>query len=300
MSKQRVNWPKISIVTTNLNQDAYLEKTILSVTEQGYPNLEYIIIDGKSSDSSVDIIKKHEAKIAYWCTEEDRGLYYALNKGFEKATGEILMWINSDDLLNSGALFNVAEIFNAFPQVDWITGINISFDEKGRVIGADRAIGFTKYDFYTHNYQWLQQESTAWRKNLWEKAGGCLNIDYKYAADFDLWIRFFKFSNLYPCDVLIGGFRMRSANQLSLNFLNTYQAEVNKIIDKEKKDLPPSILNDLRMLKAIKIIRLVLKYSILFDLKIFSRILNKLERNLLKKPATRIHINRLNCQFEMI
>jgi glycosyltransferase involved in cell wall biosynthesis len=300
MSENHVNWPKVSVVTTNLNQDTYLEKTILSVIGQCYPNLEYIIIDGKSSDGSVEIIKKYENNIAYWCTEQDNGLYHALNKGFEKATGEILMWINSDDLLNPGAIFNVAQIFNTFPQVDWITGINISFDEKGRVIGADRAKGFTKYDFYTHNYQWLQQESTAWRKNLWEKAGSCLNTNYKYAADFDLWIRFFRFSNLYPCDILIGGFRMRSGNQISLNFFDAYQTEVNKIISKEKKNISQPEKNVLKLLKAIKIIRLILKYSLLFDLKIFARILNKLERKLLKKSTARIHVNRLNCQFEMM
>lgn len=300
MKKEQVNWPKISVVTTNLNQDFYLEETILSVVNQNYPNLEYIIIDGKSSDSSVDIIRKHESKITYWCTEEDEGLYHALNKGFSKATGELLMWINSDDLLHPGALFNVGEMFSTFPQVDWITGINISFDEKGRVIGADRAIGFTKYDFYTHNYQWLQQESTAWRRSLWEKARSNLNTDYKYAADFDLWIRFFRFADLYPCDVLIGGFRMRSKNQLSLNFFDTYQAEVNQIITKEKSRLSVPIINFLRLLKAIRVIRLVLKYSFLLDLKIFDRILNKLERKLTKKPTARIQINRLNCKFEII
>jgi glycosyltransferase involved in cell wall biosynthesis len=294
------NWPKISVVTTNLNQDAFLEETILSVTNQNYPNLEYILIDGKSTDRSLDIIKKHKDKFTYWCSEDDEGLYHALNKGFDRATGEIFMWINSDDLLHPGSLFNVAEIFSTFPSVDWITGLNISFDEKGRVIGADRAKGFTKYDFYTYKYQWLQQESTVWRKSLWQKAGNSLNSNYKYAADFDLWIRFFRFVNLYPCDVLIGGFRMRSKNQLSLNFLDTYEAEVNEIINAEKRNLTKPTLKVLHLLNTIKILRAVLQYTYILDLKIFARLLDKLERNLLEKPTARIHINRLTCQFEII
>lgn len=294
------NWPKISVVTTNLNQGIFLEETILSVINQNYPNLEYILIDGKSTDSSIDIIRKYKDKFTFWCSEKDEGLYHALNKGFDKATGEIFMWINSDDLLHPGSLFNVAEIFSAFSSVDWITGINISFDEKGRTIGADRAKGFTKYDFYTHKYQWLQQESTAWRKSLWQKAGNCLNTNYKYAADFDLWIRFFRFANLYPCDVLIGGFRMRSNNQLSLNFLDTYEAEVNEIINTEKKNVASSTLKVLYVLDIIKIVRVVLRYTYILDLKIFARLLDKLERNLIKKPTPRIHINRLTCKFEII
>ncbi len=299
MNYNQANLPKISVVTTNLNQDGFLENTILSVINQEYPNLEYIIIDGESRDESINIIKKYEDKIAYWCSEKDNGLYDALNKGFKKANGEILMWINSDDLLHPGSLFNVAEIFTSFPQIDWITGINISFDELGRVIGADRAIGFTKYDFYSFNYQWLQQESTAWRRSLWEKAGSCLNTKYKYAGDLDLWVRFFRFATLYPCDVLIGGFRMRSKNQLSLDSLITYHTEADEIIKLENKNISGTTLRTLRLLKAIKLTRTLLSYSILFDLKIFNKILNRMERMLSKKPSPRIQVNRLTCSFEI-
>jgi len=299
MNYNQADLPKISIVTTNLNQDAFLENTILSVINQKYPNLEYIIIDGESKDESLKIIKKYEDKIAYWCSEKDNGLYDALNKGFKKANGEILMWINSDDLLHPGSLFNVAEIFTSFPHVDWITGINISFDEVGRVIGADRAIGFTKYDFYSFNYQWLQQESTAWRKSLWEKAGSCLNTRYKFAADLDLWIRFFRFSALYPCDILIGGFRMRSKNQLSLDSLESYYIEANQIIKLENRKLSGVTLKTLRLLKGIQLMRTLLKYSILLDLKIFTKVLNRMERLIISKPVPRIQVNRLTCAFEI-
>ena len=92
------NLPKISIVTPSFNQAQFIEETILSVLNQNYPNLEYIIIDGGSTDGSVDIIKKYADKIAYWVSEKDSGMYDAINKGFGKSTGEILAWINSDDI----------------------------------------------------------------------------------------------------------------------------------------------------------------------------------------------------------
>ena len=96
--------PKISTVTPSFNQGKFLEKTILSVLEQGYPNLEYIIIDGGSSDESVDIIKKYADRLNYWVSEADRGQSHAINKGFERATGEIFGWLNSDDWYHPGAL----------------------------------------------------------------------------------------------------------------------------------------------------------------------------------------------------
>ncbi len=94
-------YPKISIVTPSYNQGQYLEQTILSVIGQNYPNLEYIIIDGGSTDNSIEIIKKYERYLAYWVSEKDKGHYHAVQKGFDKSTGEIMSWLNSDDILHS-------------------------------------------------------------------------------------------------------------------------------------------------------------------------------------------------------
>ncbi len=109
-----MTYPKISIVTPNLNQGKFLEETILSVLDQKYPNLEYIIIDGGSTDNSIDIIKKYEKNLFYWTSEKDNGMYEAIQKGFEKATGDIMAWINSDDLYHRNVFFVVAEIFSNF------------------------------------------------------------------------------------------------------------------------------------------------------------------------------------------
>jgi glycosyltransferase involved in cell wall biosynthesis len=106
-----MNLPKISIITPNYNGGEYLEETIQSILTQNYPNLEYIIIDGGSTDNSVEIIKKYEDQLSFWVSEPDKGLYDAIQKGFDKSSGEIMAWLNSDDLYHKNAFFTVVEIF---------------------------------------------------------------------------------------------------------------------------------------------------------------------------------------------
>lgn len=298
-ARKDIVWPKITVVTPNFNHVDYLEDTILSVISQNYPSLEYIIIDGGSTDGSIDIIKKYERKLSYWLSEPDQGVYDAVNKGFAKSSGAILMWLNSDDLLHPGALFNVGEIFYSFPEVRWITGINTSYDETGRVIGADRARGFSRFDFCTYRYQWLQQESTAWRRDLWEQAGGALDTRYKLAADFELWLRFFRYTSLYPCDVLIGGFRMRSKNQLSADFISVYHEEAEQAIKNERKMMKGNERALVFCLEFIAFIKKVLRYTYVLDWKIFDRGLNKLSR-IIRKPSYRLQVNRATCRFEIV
>src|SRR5690606_31772171 len=105
---ERTDWPKISIVTPSYNQGQFIEETILSILNQNYPNLEYIIIDGGSTDNTVEIIKKYEDRITYWVSEKDNGQADAINKGLEQCTGEIFNWINSDDYLAKKSLYSIA------------------------------------------------------------------------------------------------------------------------------------------------------------------------------------------------
>jgi len=222
--------PKISIVTVNFNGGEYLERTINSVLNQRYPNLEYIIIDGGSSDHSVDIIRKYSSELHYWISEADGGMYEALQKGLSKTTGELLAWINSDDLYHQNCFFRVAEIFSDYPQIAWLTGVPSAIDEKDNVMipKFDDYPVWSKFRYYSGDYKWIQQESTFWRRSLWDKAGGKLDTTLKLAGDFKLWLTFFKYEKLYTAPILIGGFRMRRYGQQSIENAESYANEVKR------------------------------------------------------------------------
>lgn len=234
MNSKSINKPlKISIITPNFNGGEHLEETILSVLNQNYSNLEYIIIDGGSTDNSLEIIKKYEDYLAYWVSESDDGLYHAIQKGFDKSTGEIMAWINSDDMYHKGSFSIVSEIFLKFKDVNWLMGKPSAYDEKGRTIKVHDLKRWSRFNFYTGDYEWIQQESVFWRRSLWEKINNNLDLSIKLAADFELWMRFFRHEKLYVINALIGGFRLRSKNQISLDFLDSYRKEVDAIIEKE-------------------------------------------------------------------
>lgn len=224
-------YPKISIVTPSYNQGRYLEETIRSVLDQGYPNLEYIIIDGGSSDNSKEIIDKYKNRLSYCVSEPDNGMYSAIQKGFERSSGEILAWINSDDVYQKNAFFVVAEIFQSFPDVKWIQGLPSFTDEQNRLVAVNNFRGWSKYDFYMRDYEWIQQESCFWRRGLWVESGGKFNENLKLAADFDLWARFFKHGELYSLNTVLASFRMRTKDQKSLESMNAYKAEVKQVYD---------------------------------------------------------------------
>jgi glycosyltransferase involved in cell wall biosynthesis len=225
--------PKISIVTPSFNQGDFLEETILSVLSQKYPNLEYIIIDGGSTDNSIEIISKYKDQLAYWVSERDTGQYEAINKGFAKSTGEIMAWINSDDKYMPWCFQLVSEIFRELPEVEWLTTLfPFVWDENGRPMrcflrGGYNQQGFLKGDNLPD--QCIQQESVFWRRTLWEKTNETLNCSYNLAADFELWNRFFQKADLYSVQFPLGGFRLHS-NQKSLLYRQQYIREANEIL----------------------------------------------------------------------
>src|SRR5687767_14887936 len=149
-------YPKISIVTPSYNDAAFLEQTILSLLNQGYPNLEYIVIDGGSTDRSVEIIKKYADRLAYWVSERDRGMYDVINKGFQHATGEIIGWINSDDMHHPGSLFSLAQIFSDFPEIPWLQGFPNSVDDQGRTVIVASNEQVDKRFFYQYRHKYIR------------------------------------------------------------------------------------------------------------------------------------------------
>ena len=166
MNGNNGDWPKISVVTPSFNQGRYIEATIKSVLDQGYPNLEYIIMDGGSTDGTVEIIERYSDRLAYWVSEEDEGQTDALIKGFDRASGDILCWLCSDDLFEASTLQEVAETFVRNPDWDVVYGDSFWIDAVGRPIRFKREIPYYRFIWmYDHNY--LPQPSTFWRRGIY-------------------------------------------------------------------------------------------------------------------------------------
>ncbi|MDG1332111.1 MAG: glycosyltransferase family 2 protein [Crocinitomicaceae bacterium] len=231
------NYPKISIVTVNYNNGEFLEDTIKSVIEQEYPNLEYILIDGGSTDNSLEVIERYKEHFAYWVSEPDGGQYQAIQKGFEKSSGEIMAWLNSDDKYLPRSLFKVAEIFDKYEEVNWLMGLAREYTEDGALVGQITLpwCRWSKYRYLTNDFQFIQQESSFWTRELWEKSGGTLDFKYDLAGDMELWARFFRFEKLHTTALELSGFRHRKEGQRSKVGKKTYLEEAHQLVRREQK-----------------------------------------------------------------
>jgi glycosyltransferase involved in cell wall biosynthesis len=211
------------------------------VIAQNYPNLDYFIVDGGSTDGTLDIIRKYEDQISGWLSEPDNGMYDALNKGFARTSGEIMGWISATDKLHIGGLSVVGSVFRDLPQVEWITGRPTHINEEGQVYNVDPVPRCSRIRFLAGFNRHIQQESTFWRRSLWEKAGGHMDAGLRMAGDFELWVRFFRHARLYPLDAFIGEFRMHDGS-LGLQQIEECHRIHDQIIRAELERIPQGSL----------------------------------------------------------
>lgn len=197
------SWPMISIVTPSYNQGSYLEKTIRSVLLQGYPNLEYIIIDGGSTDQSVEIIRKYEPWVSFWVSEKDRGQSHAINKGLARSSGALLGWLNSDDWLTEGALFKLAKTYLEDPGHGAYCGQGLIADENGAIIYKPKFVPVTREGLFGWCFgNDFMQPSCLFTRKAWQECGD-IDESLNFALDVEYWIRIAdKFSFKQIPDVL--------------------------------------------------------------------------------------------------
>lgn len=206
--------PLVSIVTPSFNQARYLERTIQSVLSQDYPALEYFVIDGGSSDGSLEIIRKYADRLAGWVSEPDQGQTDAINKGFARCQGQIMSWLNSDDIYLPGAVAQAAAFLQANPGVGMVYGDTDLIDGRDQVIGRFNAQQ-TSYQRLMRGGVFIPQPAAFWRKELWDQAGP-LDPSFYFAMDYDLWVRFAKISRIQYTPQRWAAFRIHGEGKTSL------------------------------------------------------------------------------------
>jgi glycosyltransferase involved in cell wall biosynthesis len=199
--------PLVSIVTPSFNQARFLPATLESVLNQTYPNIEYIVIDGGSTDGSVAVLEQYGDQLAYWVSEPDKGQTDAINKGFARANGEILAWLNSDDTYQPEAVAQAVTLLRQNPQLGLVYGEANFIDEHGNVIGRFPAAQ-TDYLRMRRGYVHIPQQAAFWRADLWRQVGP-LDDSLYFAMDYDLWLRLAKISRVrYFPDRVWANFRL--------------------------------------------------------------------------------------------
>lgn len=205
-----------------------------SVLDQGYPNLEYILMDGGSSDRSLEIIESYADRLAHWETAPDRGFAHAYNKGFARASGDIQAYLNADDVYCPWAFDIVARCFTDLPEMDWLTtlypmvhGVDAEFVATRRVQPFNRDLFYAGR--YGSDLWWIQQESTFWRRGLWERAGGHFDESLDLAIDAELWTRYFEHSELYAVATPLAGFRKRPDSKTGKG-MEAYRSEFARVL----------------------------------------------------------------------
>lgn len=235
--------PLISIVVPSFNQGVFLEQNLKSILRQSFKNYEIILLDGGSTDISRLVINKYKSRCSFVRQEKDGGHYAAINEGFSIAKGDLLMWLNSDDMLHPGALDLAARAYTAFlGEADLFTGYPCTWDELGRLTSINLSPPSWSQEYFLEMNprldSYMQQESTFFTRKLWENIGGLQCDKYPYAADFDLWLRMCLHSPVIRLPYLIGGFRIHA--QQRSHQIERYCFEVESSRDEFRRNLAAS------------------------------------------------------------
>lgn len=234
--------PRISIITPSYNQGQFLEETIRSVLDQGYPNLEYMIFDGGSQDQSVEIIQKYADRLAYWVSERDRGQSHAINKGFLRCTGEIIAWLNSDDLYVPGALAFVADTFASYPEVDLLYGDAEIIDASGKFIMHRKELPIDPSMGNLIGWGLLiPQPAAFFRRRVLDRAG-LLDETLRYCLDAEFWGRVSAHGTIQHFPRLLARQRYHSQAKTikEMTVLKQYDDEVERVHRQDYSRLPIS------------------------------------------------------------
>jgi glycosyltransferase involved in cell wall biosynthesis len=213
--------PLVTVVTPCWNSIEFIDRTILSIRKQTYKNIEFIVVDGGSTDGTLEIIKGHADGISWWISEPDKGMYHAINKGLVQASGEIVSYLNSDDIYYPDTISNVVKIFAQQPQADLIYGNLDIIDEQDKVLYNQIYPDFSAKHFANANYSMIGQPASFWRRGLLEKIG-LFDESFKMVADFDFFVRAGVAGKMVHVDETLAAFRVHAksltSRQLELNF----------------------------------------------------------------------------------
>lgn len=217
-------WPRVSIVTPSYNQDRFIEETIRSVLLQGYPDLEYIVIDGGSTDRSVDIIRKYSPWLAHWISEPDRGQTHAINKGLSLVRGDIVAWLNADDTYALGAIAHIAPVMRANGRTAFVYGDCRQIDETSRPLGVYRAACDGLESFLLFK-ACVPQPTVFFRRFLLDEVG-YLDESLQYAMDFEFYMRVVTRHDLHSIARVLANYRIHGASKTSQDFLGSIQERI--------------------------------------------------------------------------
>jgi glycosyltransferase involved in cell wall biosynthesis len=219
--------PLVSIITPSFNQAPFLEQTILSVLGQDHPRLEYLLVDGASTDGSWEIIQKYASRLDWWVSEPDRGQAEAINKGLSRAKGEYLAWLNSDDIYLPGAISNMVSAFAANPSAGLVFGDVLAIDEHGQTTNLLRYGNWSLLDLM--RFRVIGQPSIFMRRSVLEQVGS-LDASYHYLLDHQLWLRMAQVGGMYYLPETLSGARFHTASK-NVARASEFGAEVFRILD---------------------------------------------------------------------